>query len=219
MHLIFSCRLLTTLNNRHQLLLNIILLICEITLNDTDLFSYFFLYILYILSAGQVTCQRLTWTHLCQVSCWTLMCLLSAGLTAAAMAEALKLQKMRMMMGFHGNSDQQRHHNGAESENDDTGTPWHHHQSLNLKDEVTSWNPFLSPLSLSPCPPYRRQWRILGEGAAPPLFSSVFSCSASSWFSVSPPQHSAAPQHPIGQPWVTALVWLDDSMAFSLLLA
>ncbi|XP_044078462.1 dachshund a isoform X2 [Siniperca chuatsi] len=43
------------------------------------------------------------------------------GLTAAAMAEALKLQKMRMMMGFHGNSDQQRHHNGAESENDDTG--------------------------------------------------------------------------------------------------
>ncbi len=51
------------------------------------------------------------------------MCLvgLSAGLTAAAMAEALKLQKMRMLMGFHGNSDQQRHHNGAESENDDTG--------------------------------------------------------------------------------------------------
>ncbi|KAI3373357.1 hypothetical protein L3Q82_006661 [Scortum barcoo] len=43
------------------------------------------------------------------------------GLTAAAMAEALKLQKMRMMMGFHGNSDHQRHHNGAESENDDTG--------------------------------------------------------------------------------------------------
>ncbi|TMS14126.1 dachshund homolog 2 [Larimichthys crocea] len=43
------------------------------------------------------------------------------GLTAAAMAEALKLQKMRMMMGFHGNCDQQRHHNGAESENDDTG--------------------------------------------------------------------------------------------------
>ncbi|XP_056253413.1 dachshund homolog 2-like isoform X2 [Seriola aureovittata] len=43
------------------------------------------------------------------------------GLTAAAMAEALKLQKMRMMMGFHGNSNQQRYHNGAESENDDTG--------------------------------------------------------------------------------------------------
>ncbi|XP_040907955.1 dachshund homolog 2-like isoform X2 [Toxotes jaculatrix] len=43
------------------------------------------------------------------------------GLTAAAMAEALKLQKMRMMMGFHGNSDQQRHNNGVESENDDTG--------------------------------------------------------------------------------------------------
>ncbi|XP_051250755.1 dachshund homolog 2-like isoform X2 [Dicentrarchus labrax] len=42
------------------------------------------------------------------------------GLTAA-MAEALKLQKMRMMMGFHGNCDQQRFHNGAESENDDTG--------------------------------------------------------------------------------------------------
>ncbi|XP_041808648.1 dachshund a [Chelmon rostratus] len=43
------------------------------------------------------------------------------GLTAAAMAEALKLQKMRMMMGFHGNSDQQRLHNEAESENEDTG--------------------------------------------------------------------------------------------------
>ncbi|XP_076606870.1 dachshund homolog 2-like [Chaetodon auriga] len=43
------------------------------------------------------------------------------GLTAAAMAEALKLQKMRMMMGFHGNSDQQRPHNGVESENEDTG--------------------------------------------------------------------------------------------------
>ncbi|XP_035809074.2 dachshund homolog 2-like isoform X2 [Amphiprion ocellaris] len=42
------------------------------------------------------------------------------GLTAA-MAEALKLQKMRMMMGFHGNSDQQRHHSSADSENDDTG--------------------------------------------------------------------------------------------------
>lgn len=47
--------------------------------------------------------------------------LLSAGLTAAAMAEALKLQKMRMMMGFHSNRNQQRHHNVAESENDDTG--------------------------------------------------------------------------------------------------
>uniref|UniRef100_A0A3Q0SVG2 Dachshund family transcription factor 2 n=1 Tax=Amphilophus citrinellus TaxID=61819 RepID=A0A3Q0SVG2_AMPCI len=43
------------------------------------------------------------------------------GLTAAAMAEALKLQKMRMLMRFHGSSDQQRHHSGAESENDDTG--------------------------------------------------------------------------------------------------
>ncbi|XP_050924575.1 dachshund homolog 2 isoform X2 [Lates calcarifer] len=53
------------------------------------------------------------------------------GLTAAAMAEALKLQKMRMMIGFHGNSDQQRHHNGAESENDDTGTTEirHHHMT------------------------------------------------------------------------------------------
>ncbi|XP_036976727.1 dachshund a isoform X3 [Acanthopagrus latus] len=52
------------------------------------------------------------------------LCLFSTGLTAAAMAEALKLQKMRMMMGFHGNSDQQRHHNGertmSPSENDDT---------------------------------------------------------------------------------------------------
>ncbi|XP_044226088.1 dachshund homolog 2-like [Thunnus albacares] len=43
------------------------------------------------------------------------------GLTAAAMAEAMKLQKMRMMMGFHGNSDQHRQHNGTESGNDDTG--------------------------------------------------------------------------------------------------
>ncbi|XP_030294248.1 dachshund homolog 2-like isoform X1 [Sparus aurata] len=53
------------------------------------------------------------------------LCLFSTGLTAAAMAEALKLQKMRMMMGFHGNSDQQRHHNGERTmsplENDDTG--------------------------------------------------------------------------------------------------
>ncbi|XP_045897091.1 dachshund a isoform X2 [Micropterus dolomieu] len=49
--------------------------------------------------------------------------LLSAGLTAAAMAEALKLQKMRMMMGFHGNCDQQQHHNnGAESDNDTGGS-------------------------------------------------------------------------------------------------
>ncbi len=101
-------------------------------------FNIYFVYPVWYLTAasdaGQVTYQRLTWTHLCQVSYWTLMCLLSAGLTAATMAEALKLQKMRMMMGFHGNSDQQRHHNGAESENDDTGTSWHHHQSLNLKD-------------------------------------------------------------------------------------
>ncbi|KAM9348476.1 dachshund homolog 2-like [Symphorus nematophorus] len=55
------------------------------------------------------------------------------GLTAAAMAEALKLQKMRMMMGFHGNSDQQRHHNGAESEADDTGgseASWEKEQRL-----------------------------------------------------------------------------------------
>ncbi|KAM9332790.1 dachshund homolog 1-like [Pholidichthys leucotaenia] len=43
------------------------------------------------------------------------------GLTAAAMAEALKLQKMRIMMRFHGNSNQHQHHSGAESENDDTG--------------------------------------------------------------------------------------------------
>ncbi|TDH05324.1 hypothetical protein EPR50_G00143670 [Perca flavescens] len=55
------------------------------------------------------------------------------GLTAA-MAEALKLQKMRMMMGFHGNSDQQhRQNNGAESENDDTGgseASWEKEQRL-----------------------------------------------------------------------------------------
>ncbi|XP_029028838.1 dachshund a [Betta splendens] len=46
---------------------------------------------------------------------------LSAGLTAVAMAEALKLQKMKMMIGFHSNNDQQQHHNGAEPENVDTG--------------------------------------------------------------------------------------------------
>ncbi|XP_078100682.1 dachshund homolog 2-like [Sander vitreus] len=55
------------------------------------------------------------------------------GLTAA-MAEALKLQKMRMMMGFHGNSDQQhRQNNGTESENDDTGgseASWEKEQRL-----------------------------------------------------------------------------------------
>lgn len=49
----------------------------------------------------------------------------STGLTAATMAEALKLQKMRLMMGFHGNSTHQRQHSGertmSPSENDDTG--------------------------------------------------------------------------------------------------
>ncbi|XP_068565404.1 dachshund a [Cebidichthys violaceus] len=47
--------------------------------------------------------------------------LLSQTGVTQAMVEALKLQKMRMMMGFHGNSDLHRQHNGAESENDDTG--------------------------------------------------------------------------------------------------
>ncbi|XP_078028835.1 dachshund homolog 1-like [Epinephelus lanceolatus] len=66
------------------------------------------------------------------------------GLTAAAMAEALKLQKMRMMMGFHGNSDQSKQHNGAESDNDDTrGSEgsWEKEQRL------------LSPLSSTVAPP------------------------------------------------------------------
>lgn len=49
-----------------------------------------------------------------------------AGLTAAAMAEALALQKMRMMMGFHGNSEQPWHQDAdrttSPSELDDTGT-------------------------------------------------------------------------------------------------
>ncbi|XP_049897463.1 dachshund homolog 2-like [Epinephelus moara] len=66
------------------------------------------------------------------------------GLTAAAMAEALKLQKMRMMMGFHGNSDQSKQHNGAESDNDDTrGSEgsWEKEQRL------------LSPLSSAVAPP------------------------------------------------------------------
>ncbi|XP_037830348.1 dachshund homolog 2-like, partial [Kryptolebias marmoratus] len=40
---------------------------------------------------------------------------------AAAMTEALEMHKMRMMMRFHGNSDQQQQHSGAESENDDAG--------------------------------------------------------------------------------------------------
>ncbi|XP_072231250.1 dachshund homolog 2-like [Leuresthes tenuis] len=58
--------------------------------------------------------------------------LTQTGLTAA-MAEALKLQKMRMMMRLHGNSDQQRHQKGAESENDDTGgseASWEKEQRL-----------------------------------------------------------------------------------------
>uniref|UniRef100_A0A3P8NDE5 SKI/SNO/DAC domain-containing protein n=1 Tax=Astatotilapia calliptera TaxID=8154 RepID=A0A3P8NDE5_ASTCA len=43
------------------------------------------------------------------------------GLTAAAaMAEILRLQKMRMMMRFHGSSDQQRPYSRPESENEDT---------------------------------------------------------------------------------------------------
>ncbi|CAJ1063199.1 dachshund homolog 2-like [Xyrichtys novacula] len=55
------------------------------------------------------------------------------GLTAAAaMAEALKLQKVRMMMGFHSNSNQ-RHPNGAESEPEDAGgsdASWEKEQHL-----------------------------------------------------------------------------------------
>ncbi|XP_068600915.1 dachshund homolog 2-like [Brachionichthys hirsutus] len=51
--------------------------------------------------------------------------LFAAGLTAMTMAEALKLQKVRMMMGFHGNTDPSQRHNGertmSPSENDDTG--------------------------------------------------------------------------------------------------
>uniref|UniRef100_A0A3Q2NTK8 Dachshund family transcription factor 2 n=1 Tax=Fundulus heteroclitus TaxID=8078 RepID=A0A3Q2NTK8_FUNHE len=46
---------------------------------------------------------------------------LSSGLTAA-MAEALKMHKMRLMMlRFHGNGDQQLQQSEPESENDDTG--------------------------------------------------------------------------------------------------
>ncbi|KAK2827907.1 hypothetical protein Q5P01_018941 [Channa striata] len=55
------------------------------------------------------------------------------GLTAAAMAEALKLQKMRLMMGFHGNNEHQLHHSGAESENEDTAgseASWEKEQHL-----------------------------------------------------------------------------------------
>lgn len=148
---------------------------------------------------GDLSASHLDWTHLCQVSGWTLMCLLSAGLTAAAMAEALKLQKMRMMMGFHGNSEQQRHHNGAESENDDTGTSWRHHQCLNPTSKLFCVSLSPSLFSYCPCPSScRRQWRIMGEGAAPPLSSPLLSCSASFWFSISPPQHSTAPQCAIG---------------------
>ncbi|KAM8835093.1 dachshund homolog 2-like isoform 2-T2 [Synchiropus picturatus] len=47
------------------------------------------------------------------------------------MAEAMKLQKIRMMMGFHGNRD--LHHNGPESENDETGgseASWDREQHL-----------------------------------------------------------------------------------------
>uniref|UniRef100_H3CFJ8 Uncharacterized protein n=1 Tax=Tetraodon nigroviridis TaxID=99883 RepID=H3CFJ8_TETNG len=48
-----------------------------------------------------------------------------AGLTAATMAEALALQKMRMMMGFHGNSEQPWHQDAdrtaSPSDLDDTG--------------------------------------------------------------------------------------------------
>ncbi|KAM4620426.1 dachshund homolog 1-like [Polymixia lowei] len=41
------------------------------------------------------------------------------GLTAAAMTEAVKLQKMRMMIGLHGNNDHQRQHNSTESESEE----------------------------------------------------------------------------------------------------
>ncbi|KAM4545852.1 dachshund homolog 2-like [Odontesthes bonariensis] len=69
--------------------------------------------------------------------------LTQTGLTAA-MADALKLQKMRMIMRLHGNSDQQRQQNGAESETDDTGgseASWEKEQLL------------LSPLSSVGAPP------------------------------------------------------------------
>ncbi|XP_074528350.1 dachshund homolog 1-like isoform X2 [Halichoeres trimaculatus] len=49
------------------------------------------------------------------------------------MAEALKLQKVRMMMGYHSNSDQQRRHSVVESETEDTGgseASWEKEQHL-----------------------------------------------------------------------------------------
>lgn len=103
---------------------------------------------------------------------------LSAGLTAA-MAEALKLQKMRMMMGFHGNSDQHRHRNGAESDNDETGTA----ETCDITRRVAS-----SPLLLTWCPRFlvsspvggsegswEKEQRLLpphSSGVAPPPLSA-----------------------------------------------
>ncbi|KAM4726554.1 dachshund a isoform 2-T2 [Anableps anableps] len=65
------------------------------------------------------------------------------GVTAA-MAEALKMHKMRMMMCFHGNGDQQRQQSEAESENEDAGGSegsWEKEQRL------------LSPVSSIVAPP------------------------------------------------------------------
>lgn len=124
----------------------------------------------------------------------SLFVLLSAGLTAAAaMAEVLRLQKMRMMMCFHGSSDQQRHHSRPESENEDTGSIPSVYSNLTL-EQIKGQHQSLNLCSLS-----RRQRRILGKGAAAPL-SSPLSCSASCWFGIPTFQHFAAAELPVSQP-------------------
>ncbi|XP_056911287.1 dachshund a isoform X2 [Takifugu flavidus] len=71
------------------------------------------------------------------------------GLTAATMAEALALQKMRLMMGFHANSEQQWHHDAdrttSPSEFDDAGASegsWEKDQHV-----------LAAPLSMAVAPP------------------------------------------------------------------
>lgn len=130
-----------------------------------------------------------------------------AGLTAATMAEALALQKMRMMMRFHSNSKHGNRVKTSPSENDGTGTSWHLLCLLNLSSIMTTH------LSLEPLL-FIRYWRIMGERAGPPLPSPLHSCSPTTWFSISSPQHFAATQRTIGQSWVTQLLSLDSPVAF-----
>lgn len=92
------------------------------------------------------------------------------------MAEALALQKMRMMMGFHGNGEQQ-----WPQDTDRTASP------SELDDAGMTLSPLRSRTPLTLC--LRRSQRgIVGEGAPGRLHGA----SPAPRLSVSSPQQSAA---------------------------